>query len=146
MENRTSGDVPGAAVFMSVFAIKICFVVVGAEQDICIQFGYLPICSQTTFRSTGAFYDRFIMDVFNDEAMPENFHSIAEDVAADGLNDIFYEFQFVGSNAFPFLCEIYFSFLRSEESGTRASSISMRTESEETCFCSLFICLTTSLK
>lgn len=49
------------------------------------------------------------MDVFNDEAMPENFHSIAEDVAADGLNEIFYEFQFVGSNAFPFLCEIYFS-------------------------------------
>lgn len=29
-----SGDEPGAALFMSVFFIKMCFVAVGAEQDI----------------------------------------------------------------------------------------------------------------
>jgi len=33
-EIAASGDEPGAAIFMSVFFIKIGFVAVGAEQDI----------------------------------------------------------------------------------------------------------------
>lgn len=44
------------------------------------------------------------MDVSDDEAMPESFHGVAEDVPADCLDDIFYEFRPVGFNAFPFLC------------------------------------------
>ena len=44
------------------------------------------------------------MDVADDEAMPESFHGIAEDVTADGLDDILNEFRPVGFDAFPFLC------------------------------------------
>ena len=29
-----SGDEPGAAIFMSVFFIKLCFIAVGPEQDV----------------------------------------------------------------------------------------------------------------
>ena len=33
------------------------------------------------------------MDVSDDEAMPESFHGVAEDIAADGLDDIFHELR-----------------------------------------------------
>lgn len=91
---------------MSVFFIKICFVPVCSKQDIrhpvrrsahlftdCLQAGVLA-----------AFDDQLIMDVADDEAMPESFHGIAENVAADGLNYILYEFRSVGFDSFPFLC------------------------------------------
>lgn len=51
-----------------------------------------------------AFDNQFIMDVPDNEAVPEGLHSIAEDVAADGLNDILHEFRTIGFDAFPFLC------------------------------------------
>lgn len=50
-----------------------------------------------------AFDDQFVMDVADDEAVVEGFHGIAEDVAADGLDDIFDEFWAVRFDAFPFL-------------------------------------------
>ena len=39
----------------------------------------------------------------DDKAVTESLHSIAEDVTADGLNDILHEFRSVGFNAFPLL-------------------------------------------
>ena len=50
-----------------------------------------------------AFDDQFIMDVSDDETMPESHHCIAEDVAADGLDDILHEFRPIRFNAFPLL-------------------------------------------
>ena len=43
------------------------------------------------------------MDVSDDEGVLEGFHSIAEYVAADGLDDILHELRPVGFNSFPFL-------------------------------------------
>ena len=51
-----------------------------------------------------AFDDKLIMNVTDDEAVPERFHSVTEDVAADGLDDVLYEFRTVRFDAFPFLC------------------------------------------
>lgn len=53
------------------------------------------------------FDDQFIMDVSDDEAVPEGLHSIAEDVAADGLDDILHELRSVGFDAFPLLSRAY---------------------------------------
>ena len=47
------------------------------------------------------------MNVPDDEAVSECLHGIAEDIAADGLDDILNEFRPVGFNAFPFLCRAY---------------------------------------
>lgn len=44
------------------------------------------------------------MDVPDDEAVPEGFHCVAEDVPVDGLDNVFHEFGSVGFDAFPFLC------------------------------------------
>lgn len=90
----------------SVFFIKISFVSVCSKQDV-----RHPVRGSAHLLTYGfqvnagiAFDDQFIMDVPDDEAMPEGLHSIAEDVAADGLDDILHEFRPVGFNAFPFLC------------------------------------------
>ena len=44
------------------------------------------------------------MDMADDEAVPEGLHSIAEDIAADCLDDVLCGFRVIGFNAFPFLC------------------------------------------
>lgn len=44
------------------------------------------------------------MDMADNEAMPECLHGIAEDIAADGLDDILHELRTVGFDAFPLLC------------------------------------------
>ncbi len=44
------------------------------------------------------------MDVSDDEGVLEGFHSIAEYVAADGLDDILHELRTVGFDAFPLFC------------------------------------------
>lgn len=46
-----------------------------------------------------SFDNKFIVDVSDDKAVPEGFHGIEEDVAADGLDDIFHELRSVGFNA-----------------------------------------------
>ena len=43
------------------------------------------------------------MDVPDDEAVPESLHGIAENVAADCLDDVLHEFRTEGFYAFPFL-------------------------------------------
>ena len=47
------------------------------------------------------------MNVSNDKAVPESFHGVAEDIPADGLDDVFHEFRPVGFDALPFLCGTY---------------------------------------
>ena len=47
------------------------------------------------------------MNVSDDEAVPESFHGAAENVTADGLDDIFHKFRSVGFDALPFLCGTY---------------------------------------
>ena len=47
---------------------------------------------------------KFIMNMPDDEAVSESFHSIAEDIAGYILDDVFHKLRAVGFNAFPFLC------------------------------------------
>ena len=95
-----------AAIFMSVFFVKIGLVAIGAEQDVRQPFRrsaqLLTDHIQVNIRA--AFDDQFVMNVTDDKTVPECFHGVTEDVAADGLDDIFYELRTVGFYAFPFLC------------------------------------------
>lgn len=65
---------------MSVFFIKIGLVAIGAEQDVWHPVRrsahLLTDHIQVNFRV--AFYDQLIMNMTNDEAVPEGFHGIAE--------------------------------------------------------------------
>ena len=91
---------------MSVFFIKIGLVAVGAEQDIRhpvrrsahLLADYIQVNLRT------AFDNQLIMNMTDDETVPESLHGIAEDVAADGLNDVLHEFRTIGFDALPFLC------------------------------------------
>lgn len=47
------------------------------------------------------------MDVPDNEAVPEGFHGVGEDIPADGLDDIFHKFRSVGFDVLPFLCGSY---------------------------------------
>ena len=91
---------------MSVFFIKLCFIPVGAEQDVRHPVrGSVHLLTDSFQINFGtAFDDQFIMNVSDDEAVPECFHSIAEDISADGLDNVLYEFRTVGFNVFSFLC------------------------------------------
>lgn len=101
-----SGDELGAAIFMSVFFIKIGLVSVSPEQNVRHPVrGSAHLFTDSFEISSGiTFDDQFIMNMTDDEAVPKSLHSIAEDIATYGLNDIFYEFRSVGFNAFPLLC------------------------------------------
>ena len=92
---------------MSVFFIKIGFISIGAEQDIWHPVrGSAHLLSDYLQVNDGiAFDDQFVVDVTDYKAMPERFHSVAEDVTADGLRDVLHEFWTVGFDAFPsFIC------------------------------------------
>ena len=102
-----SGDEPGAAIFMSVFFIKIGFVPIGAEQDVRhpVRRSAHLLTDHIQVNIRAAFDDdQLIMNVTDDEAVPECFHGVAEDIAADGLDDVFHELRTVGFDTFPFLC------------------------------------------
>ena len=91
---------------MSVFFIKIGLVAVGTEQNV----------RHPVWRSAHLLTDhiqvnirvaldyQLIMNMTDDEAVPESLHGIAEDVAANGLDDVLYEFRTVRFDAFPLLC------------------------------------------
>ena len=103
---RPSGDEPGAAIFVLVFFIKTGFVAVGAEKDVrhpVWRFAHL-LTDRIQVNVRTAFDDQLIMNMADDEAVPERFQSEKEDVAADGLDDVLYEFRTVRFDAFPFLC------------------------------------------
>ena len=91
---------------MSVFFIKTCLVAVGAEQDVRhpVRRSSHLFADDIQINSRAAFDDKLIMNVTDDEAVPESFHGVAEDVAADSLDDVLHELRTVGFDAFPFLC------------------------------------------
>lgn len=90
---------------MSVFFVKFGLVAVCAEQNIRHPVGRPSHLFTDDFQVNSgiAFDDKFIVDVSDDKAVAKSFHSIAEDVAADSLDDVFHEFRPVGFNAFPLL-------------------------------------------
>lgn len=106
---RLSGDEPGAAIFISVFFIKLCFIPIRPQQDIRHPFRGSSHLFADSFQvnAGAAFNDQLIVDMSDDEAVPEGFHGVAEDIPADGLNDIFHKFRPVGFDTFPFLCGAY---------------------------------------
>lgn len=80
---------------MSVFFIKIGFIPVGAEKDVRhpVRGSAHLLTDHLQVNIGTAFDDQLIMNMTDDEAVPESLHSIAEDVTADSLNDIFHEFR-----------------------------------------------------
>lgn len=90
---------------MSVFFIKIGLVAVGAEQDVRhpVRGPAHLLANRIQVNIWAAFDDQLIMDVPDDEAVPEGFHGIAEDVAADGLDDVLHKLWTIGFDALPFL-------------------------------------------
>ena len=103
---RPSGIEPGAAIFMSVFFIKAGFVAVGAEKDVRhpVRRSAHLLANHTQVNVRTTFDDQLIMNMTDDEAVPESFHGVTEDVAADGLDDVLHELRTIGFDAFPFLC------------------------------------------
>ena len=91
---------------MSVFFIKAGLVAVGTEQNVrhpvWRSAHLLTDHIQVNIRT--ALDDQLIMNMTDDEAVPESLHGIAKDVAADGLNDVLHELRTVGFDAFPLLC------------------------------------------
>ena len=92
-----SDDEPGAAIFMSVFFVKIVLIAVGAEQDVRhpVRRSAHLLANHIQVNIGAAFDDQFIMNVSYDDAMPESLHGIAEDVAADSLDDVLHELRTV---------------------------------------------------
>ena len=91
---------------MSVFFIKIGLVAVGAEQDVRhpVRRSAHLLTDHIQVNVRTAFDDQLIMNMTDDEAVPESFHSVTEDVTADCLDDILHKLRTVGFDAFPFLC------------------------------------------
>lgn len=80
---------------MSVLFIKICFISIGPEQDIRhpVRGSTHLLTYDFQVNSGVAFYDKFIMDMPDDKTMTESLRSIAEDISADGLDDILNKFN-----------------------------------------------------
>ena len=106
VEVAASGNKPGAAIFMSVLFIKNGLVPVGAEQDVRhpVRRSAHLLTDHIQVSIKAAFDDQLIVNVTDDEAVPESLHGVAEDVAADGLDDILHELWTVGFDTFPLLC------------------------------------------
>ena len=91
---------------MSVFFVKKGLISISTEQDVrhpVRRFAHL-LTDHIQVDIRAAPDDQFIMNMTDDKAVPECFHGIAEDVAADGLNDVLHKLRTVGFDAFPFLC------------------------------------------
>lgn len=91
---------------MSVFFVKIGLIAVGTEQDVRhpVRRPAHLLTDHIQVNIRAAFDDQLIVNVTDDKTVPESLHGIAEDVAADGLDDILHEFRTVRFDAFPFLC------------------------------------------
>ena len=83
---------------MSVLFIKIGLVSIGAEQDVRhpVRRSAHLLTDHIQVNIRAAFDDQLIMNVTDDEAVLESFHGVAEDVAADGLDDVLHELWTVG--------------------------------------------------
>ncbi len=80
LTRRLPVNEPGAAFFVSVFLVKHRFISISPEQDA----GHPVWRSSHLFADSiqiyagVAFYDQFIMDMTNDETVPEGLHGAAE--------------------------------------------------------------------
>lgn len=76
----------GKPLFFSVFFVKIGFVAVGAEKDVRhpVRRSAHLLANHTQVNVRTTFDDQLIMNMTDDEAVPESFHSVAKAVAADG--------------------------------------------------------------
>ncbi len=102
-----SGDEPGAAIFMSVFFYKKLVSYPSArEQDVRhpVRRSAHLLTDHIQVNIRAAFDDQLIMNMTDDEAVPESFHSVAKAVAADGLDDILHKLRTIGFDTFPLLC------------------------------------------
>ena len=91
---------------MSVLFIKNGLVPVGAEQDVrhpVLRSAHLHTDS-FQINNSAAFDDQLIMNMTDDEAVSESLHGKAENISADGLDDILHELWTVGFDTFPLLC------------------------------------------
>ena len=91
---------------MSVFFIKIGLVAVGTEQDVRhpVRRSAHLLTDRIQVNVRAASDDQLIMNMTDDEAVPESLHGVTEDVTADGLDDVLHELRTIGFDAFPFLC------------------------------------------
>lgn len=92
---------------MSVFFIEISLITVGAEQDVrhpVRRFVHL-LENRTQVNVRAAFDDKLIMNVTDDEAVPEGLYGVAEDVTTDSLDDVLHELRTVGFDTFPLFVE-----------------------------------------
>lgn len=91
---------------LSVLTVPGSFISIRPEQNIRhpVRGSSHLLTDHFLVNSGVTFDDQFIVDVTNDKAMAKSFHSVAEDVAADSLDDILHELRSIGFNAFPLLC------------------------------------------
>ena len=89
-----------------VLAIPVCLVSIGAEQDVRhpVRRSAHLLTDHIQVNIRVALDYQLIMNMTDDEAVPESLHGIAEDVAADSLDDVLHELRTVGLNAFPLFC------------------------------------------
>ena len=80
---------------MSVFFVKIGLVAVGAEKDVWhpIRRSAHLLANHIQVTIRAAFDDQLIMNVTDDEAVPESLHGVTENVAANGLDDVLQELR-----------------------------------------------------
>ena len=94
---------------LSIFFIIIGFISISLEQYIRHPVRRVAHLIADSFQvnAGAAFNDKFIVNMSDDETVPESFHGVAEDIPADGLDDIFHKFRPVGFDELPFLCGTY---------------------------------------
>ena len=85
------------------YVLSTVYVPIGAEQDVRhpVRRSAHLLTDHIQVNIRAAFDDQLIMNVTDDEAVPESFHGVAEDVAADSLDDVLHELRTVGFDAFP---------------------------------------------
>ncbi len=84
--------------FLSVFLVKHRFISISPEQDIRhpVRRSAHLLANHIQVNIRTAFDDQLIMNVTDDEAVPESLHGVTEDVTADGLDDVLHELRTVG--------------------------------------------------
>ena len=70
-----------------IFLVKLRFISICPKQDVRhpVRRSSHLFADDIQINSRAAFDDKLIMNVTDDEAVPESLHGVAEDVAADGL-------------------------------------------------------------
>ena len=93
---------------MSVFLIEFALETIRTEQKLlCPRWGSRHLLTHDRKRnSLVTFDDEFVMDVGDNVHATQRLYGIAENVAADGLRNVFHELRAVGFNPYPLFREI----------------------------------------